>query len=182
MAARMGTFFLVIVAVLLLATPAQAHGGAAVTINSDGRGSVWITAHWQDGHPINEPTQVTMAARTDAGAAVPPATLHQTGDERGTQTYTGTLDPGAWRISIDLGAPVNGHCQALIPVAPSSATAQPTEVACLIPATAQSAAATDGAAGSLTPLWITLAALAVAGAAVATYRFRRRPRGETPAG
>ncbi|HTJ34409.1 MAG TPA: hypothetical protein VL738_14370 [Dactylosporangium sp.] len=176
MAARIGTFIATVVLLLLVATPAQAHGGASVTIHSDGHGSVWITAQWQDGHPINEPTTVTMTATTSAGASPALAVLRQTGDERGTQTYSGTLDPGSWRVAIDLGAPVNGHCQALIQVAPSSATPQPTEVACLIPATAPSVAAElpVSTSGSLTPLWITLAALAAAGAATAVFLARRR--------
>ncbi|GAA2361919.1 hypothetical protein [Dactylosporangium salmoneum] len=169
---------LVAVAVFLAfaAVPAQAHGGAAVTIHSDGRGSVWITATWQDGHPINEPTQVTMTATGPSSATVAPAVLHQTGDERGTQTYGGTLDPpGAWQVSIDLGAPVAGHCQALIQVAQPAATPLPAEVACLIPATAPSAAASsDSGGGSLTPLWLTLSALAVAALGGGVVWSRRR--------
>ncbi|WP_433208360.1 hypothetical protein ACQP00_43130 [Dactylosporangium sp. CS-047395] len=170
MMARIATAFAAVVLLLLIATPAQAHGGASVTIHSDGHGSVWITAQWQDGHPINEPTTVTMTA-----GSLPPAVLHQTGDERGTQTYSGTLDPGSWRVAIDLGTPVNGHCQALIQVADPAATAQPTEVACLIPATQASApaAAPSSSGGSLTPLWITLGALVVAGGGFAFFRSRR---------
>jgi hypothetical protein len=175
--ARIGTVIAAVVLLLLVATPAQAHGGASVTIHSDGRGSVWITAQWQDGHAISEPTPVTMAATDAAGASAAPAVLRQTGDERGTQTYGGTLDPGSWRVSIDLGAPVNGHCQALIQVAATTATPQPTEVACLIPATAASAAAGSAdppSGGSLTPLWFTLGALAVAAALLAWFLSRRR--------
>ncbi|MER7278906.1 hypothetical protein ABT369_31160 [Dactylosporangium sp. NPDC000244] len=174
---RIGTFLATVVVLLLLvATPAQAHGGASVTIHSDGLGSVWITAQWQDGHPINEPTTVTLTAADGASASVAPSVLRQTGDERGTQTYSGTLTPGSWRVAIDLGAPVNGHCQAVVPVAAPTATATPTEVACLIPATASSTAAapSPGGGGSLTPLWFTLAALLVAGAAVTVFVRRRK--------
>jgi hypothetical protein len=179
-AARIGTVIAAVMLLLLMATPAQAHGGASVTIHSDGRGSVWITAQWQDGHAISEPTPVTMTATNAAGASAAPAALRQTGDERGTQTYGGTLDPGSWRVSIDLAAPVNGHCQALIQVAPSTATPQPTEVACLIAATAASAAgaASPGSSsgGSLAPLWVTLGALVGAGSAFALILSRRRRR------
>ncbi|MEV6924251.1 hypothetical protein AB0M46_07045 [Dactylosporangium sp. NPDC051485] len=178
MLARFLSFVLAVAALLVFgAAPAQAHGGATVTIHSDGRGSVWITAVWQDGHPINEPTQVTMTATGPSPATVAPSVLHQTGDERGTQTYSGTLDPpGAWRVSIDLGAPVAGHCQALIQVAQPTATPLPAEVACLIPATAPSAAAasTDPGGGSLAPLWLTLSALAVAALAGGVVWSRRR--------
>ncbi|MGI5237339.1 hypothetical protein [Dactylosporangium sp. CA-139066] len=178
MAARIGSVIAAVVLLLLVATPAQAHGGASVTIHSDGRGSVWTTAQWQDGHAISEPMQVTMTASGDGGASAAPAVLRQTGDERGTQTYGGTLDPGSWRVSIDLGAPVNGHCQALIQVAASTATPQPTEVACLIPATAPSGAAApaDSSGGSLTPLWVTLGVLAVVGAVAGAGLARRRGR------
>ncbi|WP_433048990.1 hypothetical protein [Dactylosporangium sp. CS-033363] len=171
--ARVGTILSAVVLLLLMATPAQAHGGASVTIHSDGHGSVWITAQWQDGHPINEPTAVTMTAANSASAAsVAPSVLRQTGDERGTQTYSGTLTPGSWRVAIDLGTPVNGHCQALIQVADPAATAQPTEVACLIPATS-APPAPSSSGGSLTPLWITLGALVVLGAGLAVYLSRR---------
>jgi hypothetical protein len=175
--ARLGTVLAAVVLLLLTtAGPAQAHGGASVTIHSDGHGSVWITAQWQDGHAISEPTVVTLTAASSA-TSVAPSVLRQTGDERGTQTYGGTLDPGAWRVAIDLGPPVNGHCQALIQAVAPSATAQPTEVACLIPATAPSGAAPASSSapggGSLTPLWVTLGALAVAGAAFAVVRARR---------
>ncbi|WP_432976353.1 hypothetical protein [Dactylosporangium sp. CA-233914] len=176
MAARIGTL-LATVALLLLLTPtaAQAHGGADVTIHTDGHGSVWITAQWQDGHPISEPTQVTLTATGDT-TTLPASALRQTGDERGTQTYSGTLAPGAWRVSIDLAAPVNGHCQALIQSAPESAPPHPAEIACLIPATAPTPAEPPEPAsnGSLTPLWFTLAALATAATAMAVYLHRRR--------
>ncbi|MET7399518.1 hypothetical protein ABZS66_39145 [Dactylosporangium sp. NPDC005572] len=186
MVRRTGTVLAVVAAGLVFgAAPAAAHGGAAVTIHSDGRGSVWITAQWQDGHPINEPTPVTLTATPAGGSAAPvgPATLRQTGDERGTQTYTGTLDPGSWRVSIDLGAPVDGHCQALVPVAADAASPAPVEVACLVPATATSApAAAAPGGGSLTPLWITAGVLAAAGAGFLVYRrlYRRRRGVEDP--
>ncbi|GGM44379.1 hypothetical protein ACFFX1_24435 [Dactylosporangium sucinum] len=175
---RIGVLLAVVAVGLLVgAAPAAAHGGATVTIHSDGRGSVWITAQWQDGHPINEPTPVTLTATPAGGTAAPvgPATLRQTGDERGTQTYGGTLGPGSWRVSIDLGAPVDGHCQALVPVAEAAASPAPVEVACLVPATATSAPAEpSGGGGSLTPLWITLGVLVVAGAGLVAYRRRAR--------
>ncbi|MER7006452.1 hypothetical protein ABT297_25905 [Dactylosporangium sp. NPDC000555] len=177
MAARIGALIATVVLLLLVGTPAEAHGGASVTIHSDGHGSVWITAQWQDGHPITEPTAVTMTASADGAASLAPSVLRQTGDGRGTQTYSGTLDPGAWRVAIDLAAPVNGHCQALIQVASAAATPQPTEVACLIPASVPSAAAAPPASpagGSLTPLWFTLGGLAVAAAVTAAVLVRRR--------
>lgn len=174
MLSRGGALLAVVAVVLLWGSPGYAHGGASVTIHADGRGSVWITARWQDGHPINEPTPVTLTA-SGGPSPVPPSTLRQTGDERGTQTFGGTLAPGSWLVSIDLGAPVNGHCQAPLQVADASASPLPAEVACLIPATGASAAATPAgpAGGSLTPLWITLGGLAVVGAAAFAVRRRR---------
>jgi len=181
----------VLVAALSLASPAAAHGGASVTIHSDGRGSVWITARWQDGHPVDEPTPVTLTA-TPADAATPAtpiaaSRLTQTGDGRGTQTWSGVLPPGAWRVAIDLGAPVEGHCQALVPSTPgdaadgsasdgSAAAPQPVEVACLIPETAATGPAGDVAspAGSLAPLWVTLGVLLIAGLIAAEVVRRRR--------
>jgi hypothetical protein len=175
----------VLLAALSLASPAAAHGGASVTIHSDGRGSVWITAQWQDGHPINEPTPVTLTATpaTGGSAAIAGEKLTQTGDERGTQTWSGVLPPGSWRVAIDLGAPVEGHCQALVPAlaAAGTGTPQPVEVACLIPATAATAPAggepaSSWSAGSLAPLWVTLGVLLIAGLVVAEAIRRRKQR------
>jgi hypothetical protein len=172
---RVGALLGLVVLVLLWGSPVYAHGGASVTIHSDGHGSVWITAQWQDGHPVNEPTPVTLTAVPSFAGASPagPSTLRQTGDERGTQTYSGTLEPGTWQVSIDLGPPVRGHCQALVQVAAGSASPLPVEVACLIPATSSTAAAAP-AVGSLTPRWFTLGGLAVAGTATAVVLARRR--------
>ncbi|MFF5227371.1 hypothetical protein [Dactylosporangium sp. NPDC000521] len=182
---------LAVVLVFGWGSPAGAHGGASVVIHSDGRGSVWITAQWQDGHPINEPTVVTLSA-SPAGAspgasgsgqasAIVGERLTQTGDERGTQTWSGVLPAGAWRVAVDLGAPVEGHCQALVPSAGSTdASVQAVEVACLIPA---SGAVADGqagdgesSAGSLAPLWVTLSVLVIAGLIGAEVVRRRRGR------
>jgi hypothetical protein len=175
---RAGAFLGLVVLTLLWGSPVYAHGGASVTIHSDGRGSVWITARWQDGHPVNEPTPVTLTAVRSASGASPagPSTLRQTGDERGTQTYSGTLDPGSWQVSIDLGAPVGGHCQALVQVAAGTASPLPVEVACLIPATSSSATPPAATGGSLTPLWLTLGALGAtaATAALVTVVVSRR--------
>ena len=180
-------FAAVLLAALSQASPAAAHGGASVTIHSDGRGSVWITAQWQDGHPINEPTPVTLTAAPAAGgstqggsAAIAGERLTQTGDERGTQTWSGVLPPGSWRVAIDLGAPVEGHCQALVPAVTGegSGTPQPVEVACLIPATAPTGDATapSWSAAGLAPLWVTLGVLLIAGLVTAEVIRRRRQR------
>jgi hypothetical protein len=185
---RVAVIAAVLLAVLGLASPAAAHGGASVTIHSDGHGSVWITAQWQDGHPINEPTPVTLTATPAAGgtaAPVPASTLTQTGHQRGTQTWSGVLPPGSWRVAIDLGAPVEGHCQALVPsAAEGAASAEPVEVACLIPATGATAAgdAAESSTGSLAPLWVTLGILVIAGLIVAeVVRRRRADRPQPPA-
>ncbi|GAA2642689.1 hypothetical protein GCM10010399_90870 [Dactylosporangium fulvum] len=183
MRSRVGILLAIVVLVVLWGAPGYAHGGATVTVHSDGRGSVWITAQWQDGHPINEPTPVTLTAVpvSGGGPSVGPSTLRQTGDERGTQTYGGALAPGLWQVAVDLGAPVDGHCRARVPVAAADASPAPVEVACLIPATQTSAAEPPPgtAGGSLTPLWFTLGGLAVAGAALGWFVARRRmARGE----
>ncbi|MEU0557391.1 hypothetical protein [Dactylosporangium maewongense] len=186
----------VLAAVLVFgwASPAGAHGGASVTIHSDGRGSVWITAQWQDGHPINEPMVVTLSAGPAGASAGAPGSgpasaivgerLTQTGDERGTQTWSGVLPAGTWRVAIDLGAPVEGHCQALVPSAGSTgASVQAVEVACLIPATGGTADGQGGdagsSAGSLAPLWVTLSVLGIAGLIGAEVVRRRRGRTKT---
>jgi hypothetical protein len=137
----------VLVAVLMPGV-AQAHGGATVTIHSDGRGSVWTTASWADGHAVTEPVEISMTARSGT-ATVGPVMLRPTADPRATQTYEGTLATGAWQAVLTIGAPLSGTCQARIQVAAAAATPLPLEVACLIAPSGSVAAPPPSRGGNL---------------------------------
>jgi hypothetical protein len=155
----------------LAATPAVAvaHGGATVTVHSDGHGSVWTTASWADGHAVTEPVEISMTARTGP-TTVGPVALRPTGDARATRTYEGTLAAGSWQAVFSIGAPISGTCQAHIPVAAGD-DAPPVEVACLI---SSGAAATTGTATGAATLWILVVVVLVAAVVVLT-RKRVRP-------
>lgn len=153
---------------------AGAHGGATVTVHSDGRGSVWMTAAWQDGHPVTEPMQVSLTA-THGAAAVGPVVLRPTGDSLATQVYDSTLPVGVWQAVVQLGPPVSGRCQANVQVAAVGAAPLPLEVACLIASTASIATNSTGAAGF--PVWMVAVALVLlAGGAVGVAVLRSRSR------
>ena len=128
-----GTFAGVLLA-LLPAPPAGAHGGATLTIHSDGHGSVWVTGVWQDGHAIVEPTPETLTANSSS-SVIGPVSLTAAGDEHGTQVYGGTLPVGLWHVTVAAGPPVAGRCQATVPVGGPDAAPLPLEVACLVAAT-----------------------------------------------
>jgi hypothetical protein len=155
---------------------AQAHGGVTVTIHSDGRGSVWTTATWADGHAVSEPVEISMTARSGT-TTVGPAVLRPTGDPRATQTYEGTLAAGAWQAVLTVGAPVSGTCLAHIQVAATTATPLPLEVACLI------ASSGPVAAGASSDLWLVAipVVLLALGLAVLAARKGRRVR-NSPSG
>src|SRR5205085_6788672 len=56
------TLVAVAIAVFGFAEDADAHGGVVLTLHGDGHGSVWLTAAWQDGHPVTEPVGMTLMA------------------------------------------------------------------------------------------------------------------------
>jgi hypothetical protein len=135
---------------------ASAHGGALVMVHSDGRGSVWLTARWQDGHPVTDPLRATLTAKSAAGS-VGPVDLQPRGD---VLAYGGVLASGSWQVVVQV---LGGQCRATVPVGESARVA---EVACLI-----------GASGpppsGRFPLWtlvIAVALLAVVAAGFAGYR------------
>ena len=99
--------------VLGTASPAAAHNGVTLTLHGDGRGSVWVTATWQDGHPVTEAVGITLLATTTDGRREGPAGLRRNGD---ALTYAGTLGAGDAPVVAEMGTPAIGRCQGVLHV------------------------------------------------------------------
>jgi hypothetical protein len=152
------------------AGPAAAHAGVVLTLHGDGRGSVWLTAVWEDGHPVTEPVGVTMLATSSTGQRVGPAPLKRNGD---ALTYAGTLAPGEWTVVADMGAPAIGRCQGVVRVAAAGATPVPDKTTCAPPSAAAAPAPAPSPAKS-SFAWVWWLAGAVVVVAVLITVFRRK--------
>jgi len=159
-ACLVATALAVAVAVLGFAGDADAHAGVVLTLHGDGRGSVWVTAVWQDGHPVTEPIGMTMLATSAKGERVGPAPLKRNGD---AVTYGGTLAPGEWTVVADMGTPAIGRCEAVLRVAEATATPAPDEKTCTPPPVSAPPAPAPPSA-SFTWVWYLLGVVVVAGA------------------
>jgi len=147
---------------LLWGTPASAHGNVTMTVHSDGRGSVWMTAAWSDNHPISDPIGAILTGTSSTGAQVGPVPLRQTGD---ALTYTGELAPGDWTLTAEMGTPAIGRCAATVHiVAASDPAPSPAAITC---ATSPAPGPTAAAAPATSSAWPGLAAIGGAGAFLA---------------
>ncbi|MFG2039215.1 hypothetical protein [Dactylosporangium sp. NPDC048998] len=164
------TVIAVAVAVFGFAEDARAHGGVVLTLHGDGRGSVWLTAVWQDGHPVTEPIGMTMLATSSTGQRVGPAPLKRNGD---ALTYSGTLAPGEWTVVADMGTPAIGRCEGIVRVAADGASPAPDETTCAPPPAAvpPAPAAASNPPPSFTWVWYVVGA-ALATAALLAIFFR----------
>jgi hypothetical protein len=111
-------------------SPASAHRDIVLTVHTDGRGSVWVTAVWTDGHPVTEPVGATLLAMSARGDRVGPVPLRQIGDAAGTLIYERTLDAGDWRVVAETGHPSIARCEADIRAADGTSEPEPGEVRC----------------------------------------------------
>jgi hypothetical protein len=162
-------FAAVLAAVLGFPGTAVAHATVALTVNTDGRGSVSVDVAWSDGHPVTEPMAATMTAvPTTAGAAgVGPVALTRL-PGRPTVVYSGTLPTGQWRVTVDTALPGIGHCEAVLRVDPAGA---PASTRCGV-----TASPTAAAARSSTTLPLVVAGLAAACAAAVLLALLVRRR------
>ncbi|MET7392192.1 hypothetical protein ABZS66_01660 [Dactylosporangium sp. NPDC005572] len=156
-------------AVFGCADHAEAHDGVILTLHGDGRGSVWVTVAWQDGHPVTEAVGMTMLATSSAGGRVGPAGLQRKGD---ALTYPGTLAPGEWTVVAEMGTPAIGRCQGVLRVAAADASAAPDQTMCAPPVVA--APPPPPPARSLAWIWYLVGVLVVTALVVWAF-FRRRP-------
>ncbi|MEV4517775.1 hypothetical protein AB0K00_53550 [Dactylosporangium sp. NPDC049525] len=148
------------------ATPAAAHDGVILTLHGDGRGSVWVTAAWQDGHPVTEAVGITLLATTADGRREGPAGLRRNGD---ALTYAGTLGAGDWTVVAEMGTPAIGRCQGVLHVATDGA---PQDIVCAPPPAAATPPPAPAVKASYTWVWYALGVVALA--AVAAWLFHRK--------
>ncbi|GAA3256423.1 hypothetical protein GCM10010532_106400 [Dactylosporangium siamense] len=149
------------------ASPAAAHDGVILTLHGDGRGSVWVTATWQDGHPVTEAVGITLLATTADGRRQGPAGLRRNGD---ALTFAGTLDAGDWTVVAEMGTPAIGRCQGVLHVAADGA---PQDIVCAPPpAAATPPPAATAPKASYTWVWYALGVAALAG--LAAWLFHRK--------
>lgn len=163
-------------AALLLAParPAAAHDGVLPTVHHDGRGTVWITLAWADGHPISEPATALLSGHSTQGGSVAATALRPLPHDPATLPLPGTLAPGDWTLTVDVAAPGVGYCAVSLRVARDGV---PRTMPCALPETAAATQAPP-AAGRPTALPLiagVLVALAV-GALTWPLSRRRRPR------
>jgi hypothetical protein len=169
-ACAVATLIAVAVAVFGFAEDADAHGGVVLTLHGDGHGSVWLTAVWQDGHPVTEPVGMTLMATSGTGQRIGPAAVARKGD---ALAYAGTLTPGEWTVVADMGTPAIGRCQGILHVAAEGATAAPDRITCAPPPVAAPPVA-SAPSRSLTWMWYAAGVLVAAGITAAVYHRRRR--------
>jgi hypothetical protein len=163
-------------AVVVLGFPgtASAHGGVVLTLHGDGRGSVWVTSVWDDGHPVTEAIGMTLLATSKAGQRVGPAPLKRNGD---AMTYAGTLPAGEWTVVADMGTPAIGRCEGTVKVAAEGATSTPDRTECKPPPAAAPQTPTAPVERSMTWVWYVIGAVLLL-AVLVWFAFRPRP---TPA-
>ena len=149
------------------AAPAAAHDGVILTLHGDGRGSVWVTATWQDGHPVTEAVGITLLATTADGRREGPAGLRRNGE---ALTYAGTLAEGDWTVVAEMGTPAIGRCQGVLHVAADGA---PQDIVCAPPPVAATPPPHSPAAqASYTWVWYALGVAVLAG--LAAWLFHRK--------
>ena len=172
---------LLLAAVLALlvwpSSPAAAHGGAKITVNHDGRGSVWVNVTYEDGHPAEDFVDATLTAKEADGTTVAPAKMVQS-SAPGTLVYMSTLPAGEWNVTVEFGPPIARTCNAAFQVGTGNNTQQsncdaPTPLAASAPA----GAGDDGGNGSA---WLLIAIAAVGGliCAVLALMIRSRRRSD----
>jgi hypothetical protein len=165
-------------------SPASAHGDIVLTVHTDGRGSVWVTAAWEDGHPVTERVGATVTITSTRGERHGPAPLRQRGDATGTLTYEGTLSTGEWRVVAETGSPSIARCQADIRVVGAAGQPVPSEVRCApTPAPSTATAPITGTGSTASFALITVFGVVLIGAMLLTYgliRSRRPRRGSAP--
>jgi hypothetical protein len=160
---------------ILLSWPAAAgaHGSAVLTVHGDGRGSVWVVAQYQDGHPITERIGAVLTATSATGQRVGPVALRQLNDGTGTLAYSGTLSVGEWSVVAEMAAPLLGRCAATLRIAAAGASPVPEQVRCGS-AGSPSSAAPPSSAGAWPWLAAGVGLLVLAGGGGALFARRKR--------
>ncbi len=164
---------------LLPARPAAAHDGVLPTLHHDGRGTVWLTLAWADGHPISEPALALLSGRSTQGGSVAATALRPLPHDPATLPLPGALAPGDWSLTVDVATPGVGYCAASLRVA---ADGVPQTLACAVPQTA-AAVVDPPPPGRSAALPVTLGAVAVLALGLLAWhrtRTRTSPRRTGP--
>ncbi|GIF50683.1 hypothetical protein DFJ67_4686 [Asanoa ferruginea] len=164
-----------LVSALLWSSPAAAHGGAKIAVNSDGRGSVWVSVTSDDGHPYDGFIDASLSARETDGTAIAPAKLVQS-SAPGTLVYMSTLPAGSWNVTVEFGPPIARTCAASFQVGASNNTQTSNCDAPTPLAASGSAAATKSSSGTA---WLLIGVAAVGGVVVAVLALMLRRRRDT---
>ncbi|MEU8075686.1 hypothetical protein AB0B31_09545 [Catellatospora citrea] len=151
------------------AAPAGAHRGVLPTLHHDGRGTVWLTLAWDDGHPVTEPGLAMLSASSEAGATLPVTALRPLPHDPATLPLPGALAAGEWTVTVDVATPGVGYCSARLLVGTDGG---PQTIPCATPAPA----ATAAPAAQGRPGWLIGALAAVAAAGLGALWSRRRTK------
>lgn len=153
---------------VLAATPASAHGAAAVTIHGDGAGAVWVTAEWSDGHPITDAVAAVLTATSDTGQRIGPMPLRRAAGRPDAVVPPDPLGAGDWQVVVDMAAPALGHCQTTLRVGPGAPATDKRCAPTALPAPTPAPA-------PWRPVWLLLTGLALmAVSLVGMWVFHRR--------
>ncbi|MEV4622043.1 hypothetical protein AB0J74_25455 [Asanoa sp. NPDC049573] len=166
---------LALVNTLLWSSPAAAHGGAKITVNTDGRGSVWVSVTYEDGHPAEGAVDATLTAREADGTAVAPAKLVQS-SAPGTLVYMSTLPVGSWAVTVEFGPPIARTCAASFQVGTSNNT-QTTN--CDAPTPLAASAPVKVTESGSSSAWLLIGVAVVGGIVVAVLALMLRRRRDT---
>jgi hypothetical protein len=171
----------VVLALLLPASPALAHGAVDITIHSDGSGAIRATLIWSDGDQLTQAAAGSLFATTTDGRRVGPVGMTRVPGSRHVLVYPGPLPPGAWHVAVDVAVPAIGHCETDVVVAAPGASPSPGDTICRappLPSTAGAAAAPDPGVTLGLPMTFGLAVgvTAFVVGAIMTVRDRRRRR------
>ncbi|MEV4532930.1 hypothetical protein AB0J82_03765 [Asanoa sp. NPDC049518] len=168
-----GLLIAALIALLAWSSPASAHGGAKITVNHDGKGSVWVSVTYEDGHPADGFVDATLTAKEADGSTVAPAKMVQS-SAPGTLVYMSTLPAGEWAVTVEFGPPIARTCNASFQVGTGNNTQQTN---CDAPTPlAASAPAGEGDGGGNGMAWVLIAVAAVGGLVCAVLALKLRGR------
>jgi len=100
---------LLAVLLVLVASPARAHGGDIdAQLGQDGEGGVYVSfAYVEDGHPVEALVAATVEGRSSTGETVGPIALSSASQGVGIwQTDPGAFGEGQWELIVRVTDPV----------------------------------------------------------------------------
>ncbi|MFJ2300003.1 hypothetical protein [Oerskovia paurometabola] len=129
-AAGMALLLGTLLATVLGAVPASAHGGDIIlSIGGDGAGGISVNVTYKtDGHPVEEIVDVMVTAVSDAGTEIGPLQLSSASEGVGWYTSApDVLTDGHWTVTATTTTPVATTATSQIDVVPPPATPAPAE-------------------------------------------------------